>query len=189
MVLLLTIIKPTRTTHTSATIIDNIYVATKCKPDIHSAIHTVDISGHLPAIIWEGSETRSNKNKPIIIKSNNIYESNKNFNKYFKTYQLVRSRAYVAFSNKLSEIINNEVKEKIIMISASQIIRDPWMTNGLITSSCNLNKLYRNKWQRKVAPRSIKFYKYRNNYNNLKRNAKIKFCNETIDMTLAKHVV
>ena len=75
------------------------------------------------------------------------------------------------------------------MISASQIIRDPWMTNGLITSSCNLNKLYRNKWQRKVAPRSIKFYKYRNNYNNLKRNAKIKFCNETIDMTLAKHVV
>jgi hypothetical protein len=56
------------------------------------------------------------------------------------------NEAYKVFSNKLREIyINNEVKEKTVVIPASHIIRDPWMTKGLITSSRNLNKLFRNK--------------------------------------------
>jgi len=71
------------------------------------------------------------------------------------------------------------VKEKTIVIPASHIIRDPWMTNGLITSSRNLNKLFRKKINKeKSHPHSIKFNKYRNSYNNLKRKAKIKFYNE-----------
>ena len=56
-----TITKPTRITHASATLIDNIYVSTKCKSHIQSAILTVDISDHLPVSTCVGCDTRTNK--------------------------------------------------------------------------------------------------------------------------------
>ena len=181
------ITKPTRITHTSATLIDNIYISTKRKPQIQSAILTVDISDHLPVITCVGCDTCRNKNKPKVIKTRHINETAKT--KIANTLKnidweylelLDTNDAYVVFSNKLSEIINNEVKEKTVVIPASHIIRDPWMTNGLITSSRNLNKLFRKKINKdKSHPHAMKYYQYRNIYNNLKRKAKLKLYNET----------
>ena len=59
--------------------------------------------------------------------------------------QLNTNDAFIAFTNKLNDIINNEVQEKTVIIPASRIIRDPWITTGLITSSRKLNKLYKMK--------------------------------------------
>jgi len=42
----------------------------------------------------------------------------------------------------LSDIIH-ERREKTIVIPASCILRDPWITKALITSSRELNKLYK----------------------------------------------
>ena len=60
---LLTITKPTRITHTSATLIDHIYVSTKRQPHIHSVILTLDISEHLPAIICVGCVFKQKQTK------------------------------------------------------------------------------------------------------------------------------
>ena len=44
------IIKLARITHTSATLIDDIYLSTKCKPSMHSAILSVDNSEIIKSI-------------------------------------------------------------------------------------------------------------------------------------------
>ena len=46
-----TITKPTRITHSTATLIDNIYITTVNKTNIHSAIICLDISDHLPVLL------------------------------------------------------------------------------------------------------------------------------------------
>ena len=63
-----TITKPTRITHNTATLIDNIYISTNHKPDIHSVILTFDISDHLPVITSVGHDKYTTKRKPKIIK-------------------------------------------------------------------------------------------------------------------------
>ena len=80
--------------------------------------------------------------------------------------------------DQLNGIINNEVQEKTVIIPASRIIRDPWITTGLITSSRKLNKLYKMKIGKdKNHPNSTKYSEYRNAYNSLKRKAKSTFYN------------
>jgi hypothetical protein len=171
-----TITKPTRITHATATLIDNIYISTKRKPNIHSAILTVDISDHLPVITCAGSNKHRAKTKPKIIHKRQITECvmNKIANTINRTNwqyleKLNTNEAYAAFSNTLSEIINTEAPEKTIVIPASRVIREPWMTIGLITSSRKLNKLYKKKIGKDgTHPHTMKFNQYRKMYNSLK---------------------
>lgn len=87
--------------------------------------------------------------------------------------------AYVTFTNKIRDIINSETENKSIVIPASRIIREPWFTTGLITSSRELNKLYKKKIGKdKAHPCSIKFYQYRSTFNKLKRQTKAMYYEE-----------
>ncbi len=59
-----TITKPTRITHCSATLIDNIYVSSKTFTKIQSSILYYDISDHMPVLVCTGtakSKMRENK--------------------------------------------------------------------------------------------------------------------------------
>ena len=51
--------------------------------------------------------------------------------------------AYNIFSDKLHDIINTISPEKTIRIPAKKVIREPWVTKGIMKSSHTLNKLYR----------------------------------------------
>ena len=63
-----TITKPTRITHTSATLIDNIYVR-HTTPFVHSGILFSDISDHLPIFCLIGKRKPSKThNEPLIFK-------------------------------------------------------------------------------------------------------------------------
>ncbi|KAK2167095.1 hypothetical protein LSH36_32g15018 [Paralvinella palmiformis] len=61
------ITKPTRIAHTTTTLIGNINISTKRRPNIHSAILTIDIDHHLPIITIVGCDTYIINNKPKII--------------------------------------------------------------------------------------------------------------------------
>ena len=68
------------------------------------------------------------------------------------------NNVYVVFITKLTDIINSETQEKTIAIPASHILRDPWMTTGLITSSRELNKHYKKEiGKNKEHPQSVNF--------------------------------
>ena len=58
-----TISRPTRVVHTSATLIDNIYVKTKFVDSYFSGILTADISDHFPIFVFINSKQHTtNKN-------------------------------------------------------------------------------------------------------------------------------
>jgi hypothetical protein len=87
--------------------------------------------------------------------------------------------AYNEFSNTLNNIINNAAPEKQIKITSKFVIRDPWVTRGLMASSRTLNKLFRTKLGKdKTNLHFIKFIKFRNMYNKLKRLTKQNYYND-----------
>ena len=72
-------------------------------------------------------------------------------------------------NTKLLEYINICAPMKVVNIPAKYVIRENWMTKGLLQSSLNLQKL-RN---RETGKTNSNFYKsYRNLYNRLVRIAK-----------------
>ena len=73
--LLPTITKPTRITHTTATLIDNIYISTKYKRHIQSSILTVDISDHLPVITNVGYSKQVHTKTHKTIKTRKITDT------------------------------------------------------------------------------------------------------------------
>ena len=58
-----TITKPTRIAHTTATLIDNIYILPKDKTTIQSGIMCVDISDHLPTMCFALKKLNIKENK------------------------------------------------------------------------------------------------------------------------------
>ena len=51
-----TITKPTRITHTTSTLIDNIYIKTKQPDQLTSGILNIDLSDHLPIFTFIGTQ-------------------------------------------------------------------------------------------------------------------------------------
>ena len=78
---------------------------------------------------------------------------------------LETNEAFQDFTSKLNTIIDFHAPLKHVKISPKQIIRDPWMTRGLLTSSHTCEKLFR-KCIRKTRT------KYRNLFNRIKQRAK-----------------
>ncbi len=186
--LLPTITKPTRITHTSATLIDNIYVSTKQIPCMKSAILTYEISDHFPIIACVETKQKTNKREPKTIEKRQMTQLaisriadriNTIDWKYLEHYDI--NEAYANFSKSLDQIINDEAPIKQIIIPASWVIRDPWMSPELVAASRKLNKLYKMKIGKdKTDPAFIKFDKYKKTFNRLKRKVKFNYYDELL---------
>ena len=61
-----TVTKPTRITHTSTTVIDNLYIKCQDYGNIHSRIIMSDISDHFPIISFIGEMVKPDKKAPLI---------------------------------------------------------------------------------------------------------------------------
>ena len=78
--------------------------------------------------------------------------------------------------------INHHCPEKNITLSKKNLIREPWMTSGLINSSRKVNRLYKDCYLLdKTHPKYVKFLNYRNLFNKTKRTAKIKYYETAIN--------
>jgi len=178
-----TITKPTRITHSTATLIDNIYVSTKTNTHICSAILCEDISDHLPIITCIGKIKSKPKKEPLIFKTRDM--TNDKISKIANEIQIRNwnyldnldlNHAYKHFSDELSKIIDSNAPEKSITIPYKRVIRDPWMTKGLIKCANTLNKLHMKKIRKvKTHPDYIKYLQYRNTYNKTKRTSKLNY--------------
>ena len=175
-----TIHKPTRITHSSATLIDNLYVnMTNCN-SIASGIILTDISDHLPIFTFIGRQTHNKKDKKMQVSYRKIDDNaitliKEELNRVSWEFidNLPVEEAYNAFSSKLQTIINSCAPQKTVNLRSKKIKHNPWMTKGLIKSCLKLNKLYIKKLKcPKEHPYTKKYIKYRNIYNKVKRLAK-----------------
>jgi hypothetical protein len=173
------ITKPTRITHKTATLIDNIYLSAPYKGPLQSGILVTDISDHFPIFIFCGHKTAMNAPKSTItsrsLTPDKIIAINDKLRitdwNTLKNLQV--NDAYSHFINILQSIIDDIAPEKTKTFSDRNTIREPWMSPGLIRSSNKLQKLYRK--QLKVS-KEHEFHKhyvnYRNLYNTIKRSTK-----------------
>lgn len=137
-----TITKPTRITHCSATLIDNIYVKGPSYYSHTSGILQYDISDHLPIFSCMG------KNKPKIVPDSLRFEHRRLTDTAIAsiTQELLSTdwstlesvtvdEAYDSFINKIQGSIDKYAPLKIHQIPQKLIKREPWVTTGIMTSA------------------------------------------------------
>ena len=163
------ITKPTRITHTTATLLDNIFVSPKLHQNLSPFILTEDISDHLPIIALLGNQKKSLK-QSITVTVRNLSDEN---------IQLIRedldmidwenvlenqncNTGFTTFHQILRESMDKHAPEKAKKLSYKKQIRDPWITKGILTSLARQKKLYREQLHAKSAVSTHKYRRYRN---------------------------
>ena len=184
------ITKPTRVTHSSASLIDHIYSNLKSLKYSSNIIIT-DVADHYGITHIIHSKHKINDHNQIpkrIFSSRNTEQfihclANTNFADIC-TIQDV-NKAYDSFHNRFKEIFNESFPIRVTSYKSKRIKHDPWMTTGLLKSSQTKIRLYR-KQHKNVNDTNIRNYKLFNNiYNKLRRLAKQLYYRDRIED--AKH--
>jgi len=176
-----TITKPTRVTHASATVIDNIYVKGKLCYKLNSFIIETDISDHYPILTFMGNkEHKKAHGEPIQIQYRYINsESCTKINDFLfnKDWSILHNgsinEAYAYFSDNLINCLNEYAPKKTKIITSKQFEREPWVTKGILISIKTKAKLYRKCKQKDKSHPTYKAYTlYSKILNKVKRKAK-----------------
>ena len=176
------IVKPTRITPNTATLIDNIF--TNNHDDVNSFITITDISDHFPTVI----STKLNFRKNQSVNSEPIYKrsfSDGNINNLKQKLSLVKWNELLDGEdadedyNKFIEVFMSLYDECIPLRKIKPNKRKdpiyPWITKGLLNSIKTKNKLYKECKKRPTERRITKFKVFRNKLHNLIRISKRKF--------------
>lgn len=174
-----TITKPTRITHSTATLIDNIYIKTSKQINIASGIILNDISDHLPIFMFS-ENCQSTKNEPLIFEHrqlNNItYKQISNALENIDWSSLSSSNAedsYTKIIDNINSTIEHFAPKKLIKIPAKHVMREPWITRGILRSSKKLDRLYKIQLgKEKLTHEHIKYINYRTQFTKIKRKQK-----------------
>ena len=176
-----TIKRPTRITHTSSTIIDNIYMRCHGYDNIDSRIIVSSISDHFPIISCMGRAKPSCDKTPLVFtyrptnttKINNLSNAlnTTNWDNLFLNKGV--SESYDCFIVMFNKLLDENIPMKKSSIPQKSIIRESWMTPGLIKASRKRDILYRKTLGKvKNSPAYTNFIKYRNTYCMAKRTAR-----------------
>ena len=162
-----TITRPTRITHSSATLIDNIIVSQNLCGRHASSVLINDISDHLPTACIIPSLIASKKG-PIAITSRDTRPKNMKALKrqLTETNWSIELGSDSCNSNMamLTKILTNAIDrcipEQTRYLNSKSLRREPWLTSGLKRSIDRNNKLYGESLQ---CPLTHEKYKYYNN--------------------------
>ena len=144
-----TITKPTRITRNSATLIDNIIVG-KQFHNFEANIGISDISDHLPLIL-KSYQPNLYKKQPLLIttraineaKCNNINSRLDEINWTLNLDGKSVNDAYTYLQASIMEILDQESPIQTIRIKSNKILKEPWMTPGLLRSVKKQKTYYR----------------------------------------------
>ena len=176
------ITKPTRITHTSATLIDNIFLDSLLTGNITNKIIIDDISDHLPAVtILEGInlspkrkiEITSRDTRPKQLTALKVDLADKLSS--LKLQGNVDTQFEIVHSTILDSL-DKHCPIRNRFVQTGKIRREPWLTSGLVISINKQRKLYQNSIQFGAKEKDItKYKKYRNMLTKLKRFTKISY--------------
>ena len=174
---------PTRITKSSATLIDNIIVSRDIYNNTRSGIILSDISDHFPCIArW--SNVIKNKKTSITTLVKKIHDKllpniaedlNCDWNILNKINDV--NKSYQLLYSKLTNVLNKYMEEKIIRISYKRLIREPWLTKGIINSNNKQLSLYKEWLMNKNVTTHERYKQYRDTLRKIKRNCKLKYYN------------
>ena len=175
-----TILKPTRITDTSATIIDNIL--TNCHENIRTRIILTDITDHLPTVYFKnlkGLNQTQNPSSKYVYKRNHTDDnidrfrnrlSKVNWNEILDGDEV--NSDYNKFLNKFNELYDECIPVKKCKLNRKKHPKSPWITKGLLKSINTKNKLYKQYILRPTDDKLTKFKSFRNKLNFIIRKSK-----------------
>ena len=139
--------KPTRITHNTATLIDNIYMKSALTSNCISGIFQTDISDHFPLILRADTPNR-NQNKHTIRRRSQLQDTHirqiaqewGHINWNFLSDNCIET-AYNKFHNLLLLTLDNHCPIKTICHNKKQ--SQPWMTRGIFKSIRKKDQLYK----------------------------------------------
>lgn len=182
--------KPTRVTHETATLIDNIY--SSYRGSYTAGVLRSYISDHFPIFYLFGNRKQNiSKSQEKLqfctrdITDNAIEKINAdlirvNWNECMANLDTSQSFGYLI--DTVNAAVDKHCAIKTVTLSRKNIIREPWMTPAILKSSRTSNRLYKDCHNMsKCHPRYIKFIKYRNLFNKTKREAKFSYYREQIN--------
>lgn len=172
--------KPTRITHSSATLIDNIYIKRKRKLEFKAAVIMADISDHLPIVVVL-QQTNMNRIKSLeMIQKRTLNDKNMpniyNDLLHQSWTDLLRGSvdsAYNYLNEVLVNILNKHAPFKSKKTYTPKLKREPWMSKAILKSCKTKNRLYKESLKKpKNHPATVKYAVYKQCLNKLKRHAK-----------------
>ena len=182
--------KPTRITHQSTTLIDNIYAKLKKHTNLYSTILLTDISDHLPVCLFTPCSAKLKaKNEPLTFYTRKLTDAK------LQTIQNELSLlnwdilldhknvddSYETFLQQMNQVLDKYAPLKLVKIPQKQIIKNPWVTKEIIKSARSLDKLYRAQINKpKTDISHINYVKEKNKHNNLKKRVKNQYYKEKL---------
>ena len=176
-----TINRPTRITHSTATLIDNIIVSQNFGGRYHSSILVDDMSDHLPCVtILKNFQKLRNTNITITSRDtrkgqlDKLRQSLTNYTAIDKCNRSV-DNLFDDFHEYLTKEIDNNCPITTRQITVGKFRVNPWMTHGLMKSVHKTKNLYQQTLRNNATETDqLKYKKYRNILNTVKRK-----CRET----------
>jgi hypothetical protein len=171
-----TITKPTRITHNSATLIDNLYVSCKNAKKIESKVIVTDLSDHFPVMVYVDGTSPKTK-APLKFTARDINDVAIKHIKgllqitdWTQMENMSIDDSFAFVHNSILEALDLYAPAKEVTIPAKNVFKEKWMSKGLFKSPSTNNKLYRKSLGKpKTPPVYVKYVTYRNLFNKLKR--------------------
>ena len=178
--LLPTITKPTRITRSTSTLIDNIFIGRKYQGGYTSNIGISDISDHLPLLLniqnlnpYKKSVKQITTRKLDAEKMKQINDRMKAENWEELLHHKNTNESFTIFHNTLHKHIDDIAPIKTFKIPPNRILKDDWMTPGLLKCTQKQKKLYKATLLSQNNEKVHNIYKtYRNNLTKILRKAK-----------------
>ena len=177
------ITKPTRVTNKTATLIDNILTSTKLQYNYTPFVITDDLSDHYPSLVILNNVEKCKKDKVKIAKrrvdsaSIELIKTEIDNVDWSCIDSMNVNEAFEYFHSILLKSIDVHCPKREYSISHDKVIRDPWITKGLINSIHKQKKLYLKQLHSSDPDCTNKYISYRNVLKKLLRHSKLNYFN------------
>ena len=175
------ITKPTRVTRKTATLIDNIIVSNRLSYNYSPYIIREDISDHFPCLVVLRNVTKSKKDTVKITKRNFTDTSIQEIESVmFSTdwtclLGMSVNDSFNYFHKTLLGSIDKICPKKEYNIRRDKLVRDPWITRGLLNSLRKQKRLYLDQLKAKSDVSTNRYKTYRNVLQKTLRSCKLSY--------------
>ena len=177
------ILKPTRITNHSTTLIDIFFNSIDYQTVSGNLLH--DLSDHLPNFLIINRLNMSSHKKKLYKRDYSNYNKEEFLNEFssldwpviFHGLQNASEMTDIFYS-KVSDIIDSNVPLKLLSRKETRFCSKPWITPGLKASIYNKTRLYKNFLRKRSYYSHCKFKTYRNKLNHLIKISKSNYYKE-----------
>ena len=175
--------KPTRITRKTATLIDNIFLSQSLQYQMHPHLVIEDLSDHLPILVIIKDLNKSTSGNTSI-RSRNLNPANlekiNNDIRHHDWHNLLNNanadQGFSIFHKILCSIIDKHAPELDKRINPKKIIRNPWITSGIMRSLNKQRQMFKAHIKEDVS--TFNYKNYRNNLQKIIRLSKNKYLHE-----------